>query len=110
MVSKKTVEKVEKEEEQLQDYEMIFIISPTVSEENLTNAIETVSQFITGKGGEISDVEQWGKKKLAYPIKHHDEGTYVLARFKMKPAQNKELEVNLRIYEDVLRHLLIKID
>jgi small subunit ribosomal protein S6 len=53
-------------------------------------------------------VEKWGKKKLAYPIKHFLEGNYVLTRFKVSPAQCKELEANLKITEEVLRHLLIK--
>ena len=98
-----------KKEEQPHDYELIFIISPEVVEDKLDAAIESVSQSITGKGGIISEVEQWGKRRLAYPIKHFGEGSYVLVRFKMQPGRNKELEANLKISEDVLRHLLIKL-
>jgi len=105
MVSKK----VSNEEEQLSDYELVFIISPEIAEEELSAAIDNVSRFITERGGVISDVEQWGKRKLAYPVKHFEEGSYISTRFKSKPAQNKELEVNLKISEDVLRHLLIKL-
>jgi len=54
-------------------------------------------------------VERWGKRRLAYPIEHFMEGNYVLARFKLKPALSKELEANLRISEELLRHLLIKL-
>ncbi|MAG15139.1 MAG: 30S ribosomal protein S6 [Dehalococcoidales bacterium] len=96
------------EDQPLHDYELIYIISPEVSDEALEISITSVSQFITGKGGSISDEERWGKKKLAYPIKRFLEGNYVLARFKMSPVWSKELEANLRISEDVLRHLLIR--
>ncbi len=106
-VSEKTV-KVE--DKQLRDYELVLIISPEVADEALDTAIDNTSQFITGKGGIISNVEQWGKRKLAYPIRHFMEGNYVLAQFKLKPELGKELEANLKISEEVLRHLLIKIE
>ena len=96
-------------DEQLCDYELIFIISPEVVEEQLEATIERVSRFITAREGTISEIEPWGKRRLAYPIKHFGEGSYVLVRFKSKPGQNKELEANLKISEDVLRHLLIKL-
>ncbi len=97
------------EDEQLRDYELVLIISPEMAGEVLDTAIDNVGQFITGKGGIISSVEQWGKKKLAYPIKHFMEGNYVLTRLKSKPASNKELEAKLRISEEILRHLFIKL-
>ena len=90
------------------DYELIYIISPEVGDEALETSITSVSQFITGKGGSISNEERWGKRKLAYPIKRFLEGNYVLTRFKISPVWSKELEANLRISEDVLRHLLIR--
>ena len=96
--------------EKLRDYELVMIISPEVDEEKLEAAVSNVSQFVVGKGGVVSEVERWGKRKLAYPIKHFAEGDYVLTRFKMKPAFGKELEANLRISEEVLRHLLIRLD
>jgi len=102
-------EVVNKEEEQSPDYELVFIISPEVVEDRINDITESVNQFITGKGGTVSEVEQWGKRRLAYPIKHFEEGNYVLVRFKMEPGYNKELETNLRISEDILRHLLIKL-
>jgi len=97
-------------EEPLRDYELVFIISPEAEEEKMGAAIDNVTQFITGKGGTISEVEQWGKRKLAYAIKHFTEGNYVLARFKMKPELTKELEASLQISEEVLRYLLVKLE
>ncbi len=97
------------EGEQLRDYELVLVISPEVKEEEFEAAIDKVSRFIIGKGGIISDMEQWGKRRLAYPIRHFGEGSYVLTRFKLGPAFGKELESNLRISEEVLRHLLIRL-
>jgi len=96
-------------DEQLRDYELVFIVSPEVVEEEFDAAVDNISRFVTGKGGAILEVEQWGKRRLAYPIKHFGEGSYVLARFKLKPEHGRELEANLKISEDILRHLLIKL-
>ena len=97
------------EDKQLRDYELVFIIGPEIGDEALDATVDSVSQFITAKGGIISSVERWGKRRLAYPIKHFLEGTYVLTQFKMKPPWGKELEANLQISEEILRHLLIKL-
>jgi small subunit ribosomal protein S6 len=97
------------EDKRLLDYELVYIVSPEVSEESLEGVINGIGQFVTGKDGVISDVERWGKKRLAYPVKHFLEGNYVLTRFKINPARCKELEANLKISEDILRHLLIKL-
>lgn len=72
--------------------------------------IDKVSQFVTGKGGTVSSVERWGKRKLAYPIDHFLEGNYVLNRFRLKPALGRELKANLQISEEVLRYLLIRLN
>lgn len=97
------------EAEQLPDYELVLVISPEVVEEKFEATIDNVSRFITGRGGTISDIERLGKRRLAYPIRHFGEGSYVLARFKLKTTFGKELEANLKISEEVLRHLLIRV-
>ncbi|MFC2056053.1 30S ribosomal protein S6 [Chloroflexota bacterium] len=94
----------------LNDYELVLIVSPEVAEEEFEATIDNISRFITEKGGIISDIERWGKKRLAYPIRHFVEGSYVLTKLKLKPAFGKELEANLKISEKVLRHLLIKLN
>ena len=110
MVSTKTAKKaLEAEDKQLRDYELVLIISPEIADEALETTIDKVSRFITEKGGVISDIERWGKRKLAYPIKRFMEGSYVLARFKLSPTSCKELEAKLQVSEEVLRHLLIKL-
>ena len=94
----------------LYDYEMVFIIRPDIDEERSEAVLNNISGFITGKGGTVADTERWGKRKLAYPIKHFGEGNYVLTKFRLPPASGKELEASLLISEDILRHLLIKRD
>jgi small subunit ribosomal protein S6 len=98
------------EDKKLRDYELVVIISPEVANEAADGVMESVSRFITSNGGTVTEVEPWGKRKLAYPIKHFMEGSYVLSRFKMQPKFTKQLEANLRISEDVLRYLLVKLD
>ena len=111
MVSRRVSKRAIKAEEvQARDYELAVIISPEVMDEKLEAMIDNISKFITERGGVISSVDRWGKRKLAYPIKHFMEGNYVLAQFKLKPALGKELEARLQILEEVLRHLLVKIE
>jgi small subunit ribosomal protein S6 len=100
---------IPQEDKKLHDYELVVIISPEVAEEAVDDVMGRISKFITENGGSVSTIEQWGKKKLAYPIKHFTEGSYVLARFKMKPRLSKELEASLQISEEVFRHLLVRL-
>jgi len=91
-------------------YELVMVVNPEVPQENLATVVDKVQQYITGKGGSVGDVAQWGKRRLAYRIKHFKEGHYVLANFKLQPAHLKELEDSLRISEEVIRHLVVRKD
>ena len=104
MVSEKVAE-----EKDLRDYEMVLIISPEVTEEKLETIIANITQLVTSKGGTMTEVVQWGKRKLAYPLKHFLEGHYVLTLFKMEPKNTKEMKTSLQISEEVLRYLLINL-
>ncbi len=106
MVTEKTT--VESSED-LRDYELTIIVGPEMTDETLDATIEKVTRLITGKGGALTDTQKWGKRKLAYPIKHLVEGNYVLLKCKMKPANSRELESTLRITEEVVRHLLVRV-
>ena len=94
--------------EQLRDYEMVLVISPELDEDKFNTTLNNISQLINDVGGVVSDVKQWGKRRLAYPIKQFSEGNYVLTRLKLKPALNKEVETKLQIHEEVLRYLLVR--
>jgi len=108
---KKTIEKAStaEEDKKQREFEMVLVINPEADGEKFGSILDNINQLITGLGGEVSDVEQWGKRKLAYPIKGLAEGNYVLTRFKMEPSRNRELEAKLKISEDVARHLLIRL-
>ena len=93
----------------MREYEMIVIISPEVAEEDVPSTIDKVSDFITSRGGEVTEVDRWGKRKLAYPIKHFIEGNYVLTRFKFEPGMIAELEARLKISELILRHMIVRL-
>jgi len=109
-VKKGTVkETVTVEDERLRDYELVLVINPELNEEKFSAALKNVNQIITDIGGIVSDTKQWGKRKLAYPIKHFTEGNYMLIRFQLKPVLSKEVEAKLHISENVLRHLLVRL-
>jgi len=93
----------------LRDYELVVIISPEVAEEEITATLDKISRFIVERGGSITEVSQWGRRKLAYPINNFMEGNYVLTHFKMDPGLTADLEASLRISEEVLRHLLVRL-
>jgi small subunit ribosomal protein S6 len=94
---------------QLRDYELLLIISPEVTDEELESRVGKISQTITEIGGVVSSTEPWGKRKLAYPIEHFTEGHYVLIKCSFEPALCREFEASLRISEEILRHLLISL-
>jgi small subunit ribosomal protein S6 len=98
------------EEKKGNDYELVIIVHPEVADDALDPLINGITQYVTGKAGTIIEVARWGRKKLAYPIKHVMEGTYVLFKFQLDPSANKELETSLKITEKIIRYLLIKND
>ena len=111
MTAKRISEKAVKvEDKKLHNYELVLIISPEIMDEALATKMDDVSRLISEKGGVISNVEQWGKRRLSYPIERFTEGNYVVTQFALKPGLSKELEAKLRISEEILRHLLIRIE
>ena len=93
----------------LRDYELVVIISPEVAEEEIPATLEKISQFIVERGGSITEVNQWGRRKLAYPIRNFMEGNYVLTHFKLEPSLTAGLEASLGRLEEILRHLLVRL-
>ena len=93
----------------MQNYELVTIVSPEVDDEMMTGVVDKMNQFIGDKEGVVEETERWGMRKLAYPIKRFMEGNYIVIRFKLEPKFIKELEINLRASEEVLRHLVVKV-
>ena len=92
----------------MREYELVMVISPEVDEDNATGVVDRVSKFITDRGGEITNQDNWGTQRLAYPIQDYREGNYVLTQFNLEPAAAKELDDALRAYQELLRHLVTK--
>ncbi len=89
-------------------YELVLIVSPEVTDEEMPDFIAKLSELISKNGGSVDEVNQWGRKQLAYPIKRSTEGNYVLTKLTLKPTSTKELEANLRLSGKILRHLLVR--
>jgi small subunit ribosomal protein S6 len=92
----------------LNDYELVAILNPEIGDEDINGTVERITQYIANRGGDVQNVDQWGRRRLAYPIDRQIEGTYVVTHFRLPPANAAELEANLRISEDVIRHLLVR--
>jgi small subunit ribosomal protein S6 len=92
------------------DYELVVILNPEIGDDAVPQSIQKVEQGITSRGGSVADVNHWGRRRLAYPIKRHMEGNYVVSQIKLDPAQVPDLEASLRISEEVIRHLIIRAD
>ena len=87
-------------------YETIFIVNPEVAEEGIKALIQKFSDIINNDG-KVLEVQEMGKKKLAYEIKKNKEGFYVVINFEAKPELIKELERVYRITDDVIKFLTI---
>ncbi len=92
-------------------YELVVIVSPDVAEDDVPDAVDRlVRRPVESEGGELQEIDHWGRRKLAYPIQRYQEGNYVLTQLNMDPKKTGELERGLQISEEVLRHLLIRLD
>jgi len=94
----------------LRTYELIFIARPELEEEALSALVEQVQQVLAENGGEVDKVESMGRRKLAYAIEKCTEGHYVLVQAKLNRVAITELERSLKLSEDVIRHLLVRLD
>jgi small subunit ribosomal protein S6 len=90
----------------MRKYETLFVLKTNIEEAARTALIEKFTGII-GKDGEVTNVDEWGVKKLAYEIEKLTEGYYVLVDFKANPELPKELERNFKISDDVLRYVVI---
>ena len=94
----------------LRQYELVYIVSPKATDEVVTE-LHTQVEAIVGKfDGRIEKTENWGKRRLAYEVNHYKEGTYVLELLSGSGEMVTELERRLRVAEDVLRHLVVRVD
>ena len=90
-------------------YELVYIIDPAVEEEGRKALQERVNGLITNNGGEITKVEEWGKRRLAYAINYKTEGWYVLENFESASELPREIERNLGNIDSVLRYQIVRV-
>ena len=92
----------------MRDYEVLYIVRADLDDEKVQDAVKRVNRLIERAGGTIEATNLWGKRKLAYEVKHQKEGSYVLQDFQLNPDRVPELEASLKITEEVLRHLIVR--
>jgi small subunit ribosomal protein S6 len=91
-------------------YELGFIIPTSVQESETKSVMEVVKTWITDFGGEVTNVDVWGRRRLAYPIEDFREGYYVFFKMDYPTDRLGDLERNLRLSEQVIRHLVVRLD
>jgi small subunit ribosomal protein S6 len=96
--------------EHMHDYEMVVIAVPELDEQGVTALNDRVSGWISTAGGTVANTSVWGRRRLAYAIRKHTDGIYVQYNYRLDPLASRELDRNLRIDEQVVRHLIVRLD
>jgi small subunit ribosomal protein S6 len=96
--------------EQLNQYELVYIIQPELDSDATKAVDERIAQAISNNNGVIISSEIWGQRKLAYPISKYFEGYYILHNVQMPPSAVTEVERTMRLNEDIIRFLVIRPD
>ncbi len=91
----------------MRNYECIYILDPSLDEQAVKDKAARYGEIVTSREGTVHSVDQWGKRKLAYPIKKRQEGYYTFMRFAGSSEVLKELSRVFRFDESVLRHLIV---
>lgn len=94
----------------MRKYELMYIVRPDLDEDATKAIMERFQNVVTEQGGEVVELKEMGKRRLAYEIQKYREGFYVLMYFNAEPHVVQEVERLLRINEDVIRHLVIKLE
>lgn len=89
-------------------YELLYFVAPSIDEESRANATKRIETAITEGNGSIDDVEEWGKRKLAFEVEGLTEGDYTLVNFHAEPENIAELDRVLRIMDAIKRHMIVR--
>ena len=92
----------------MRDYEIVWILGGGASAKEGDESVERVRALVGSLGGEVGEVNPWGKRNLAYPIEKQTEGFYVEAQFKLDAARTPELEQACNADRQIIRHLIVK--
>jgi small subunit ribosomal protein S6 len=88
------------------DYELGIVINPEVGDEQARALVERVTHIITNNGGQVIRVNAWGRRRLAYPIQRFRDGLFFFYDLTLDPSTIAEIERNIRVNEDIIRHLM----
>jgi small subunit ribosomal protein S6 len=91
-------------------YELVYVVSPDATDEQVADLHTQVEAIVQRMAGQIEKTDNWGRRKLAYEIGRHKEGTYVLEVIKGNGDLMKEIERRLRVSDLVIRHLTVRVD
>ena len=91
-------------------YELVYILPPDTTEQQVAELHEQVGQVVTRMNGQMEKNENWGRRRLAYEIGHHKEGVYVLDVINGSGELMKELDRRLRVMDQVFRHMIVRVD
>jgi len=94
----------------IHDYELMYIVRPDADDEKQATTIAALATAVTIRGGTITTDTNWGRKRLAYPIQDFREGIYVIYEFKFDADQVAPLDRQIRLNEDVIRHMILRIE
>ena len=89
-------------------YELLFLVAPTISDEDRVAVMKRIETTIAEGAGKVDNVDEWGKRKLAYEINGLTDGDYTLVNFHADPQNVAELDRVLRINDAVVRHMIVK--
>jgi small subunit ribosomal protein S6 len=91
-------------------YELVYILPPETTEQQATELHDQLQAVVSRMGGVIEKTDNWGRRKLAYDIGHHKEGVYVLEVMNGSGELMKELDRRLRVIDQVMRHMIVRVD
>jgi small subunit ribosomal protein S6 len=94
----------------MNNYEVALIIRPELEEEAQQQVIERISQILTAEGGQVDNVDNWGRRRLAYPINKVNEGFYCFIQGQFSSSVLPELDRTIQLSDDILRHMVIRPD
>lgn len=92
----------------MRTYELMLLLSPELEEEAVEALLARTTEIVTSRNGEITNIDKWGKRRLAYEVQDHTEGFYVVITFKADNEATTEVDRVLKITEEVLRFLLVR--
>ena len=94
----------------MRDYELVVVLNPQMDPIQVNATVDRLQRLVAQGGGEITKRDDWGIRRLAYPIHHFREGNYIVAQLKLDPSKTDEIREHLRLSEEVLRHLMVKVE